>query len=185
MTFSKMAAAVAAIVLGSVSGFSMANDGRSGVIEFSGSIHDAPCSIVAGESGSQSFQLQPISARDLKDGGKSAPQAFSIKLSGCDLESLKSATATFDGPNSITDGLLALKGSASGASLAIANQQGVLIKLGTASDAQALANGSSELRFTAYLQGDMQPVKGEDPAKPAEIGVGDFDATASFKLAYQ
>ena len=77
--------------------------------------------------------------------------------------------------------LLALKGQAQGASLAIADHTGALIKLGSASPAQTLSNGNTYLQFNAYLQGDKAVGQGAAP----EIVPGDFETFANFTLAYQ
>ncbi|MGC5701956.1 type 1 fimbrial protein [Pseudomonas sp. NFXW11] len=187
MNFSKVAAAVAAVVLSGISAVGMAADQGGGKVSFKGNINDSPCSISSG-SLEQVVEFDSISNSALKNGGKSALKPFSIKLSGCDLESLKSASVTFTGsPSAANPDLLGFQGgTAQGASLAIADRQGALIKLGTASAPQNLSDGESALNFTAYLQGDMLAPETEGgAATPATVVAGTFDAVANFTLAYQ
>lgn len=187
MKFSKMAATIAAVVLGGTSVLAMAAGQGGGKVNFKGNINDSPCSISSG-SLEQVVEFDSISNSALKNGGKSALKPFSIKLNGCDLGSLKSATVTFTGaPSAANPDLLGFQGgTAKGASLAIADRNGSLIKLGAASDPQNLSDGESALNFTAYLQGDMlaPETEGGEP-KPATVVAGTFDAVANFTLAYQ
>ncbi|MNP36820.1 Fimbria A protein precursor [compost metagenome] len=154
------------------------------MITFKGAIIDSPCSI-AQESQYQTVDMDQISNVALKNGGKSNPTPFKIELRGCELGALKAATATFTGSPSSNPDLLAIKGTAQGASLAIADHTGALIKLGNASPAQTLSNGDTYLQFNAYLQGDMVAPEGGGESTAAEIVPGDFETFANFTLAYQ
>ncbi|WP_455817197.1 fimbrial protein [Pseudomonas cerasi] len=69
------------VALGSISMVHAADQGH-GKITFTGSIIDAPCSI-SPESIDQTVELGQISNIALKDGGKSTPKFFSIKLENC------------------------------------------------------------------------------------------------------
>ncbi|HDZ3441788.1 fimbrial protein [Pseudomonas aeruginosa] len=184
MKVSSLATTVIASVLVTASATSFAKDQGHGVITFKGAVIDAPCSI-AQESQYQTVQMDQISNVALKNGGKSNPTTFKIMLRGCELGALKSATATFTGSPASNPDLLALRGTAQGASLAIADHTGALIKLGSASPAQTLSDGDTFLQFNAYLQGDMVSPGGSGEASPAEIVPGSFEAFANFTLAYQ
>ncbi len=152
-----------------------ANQG-SGSVSFTGTIIDAPCSIKA-ESSSQTVDLGEISTAALKNGGKSSPRAFSIGLEMCDTSEMSDVSATFTGAASSSDpDLLGITGTASGASIAITNGAGEIIKLGEASPAQTIQDGNNELAFSAYLQGDA--------ASGASITPGEFFSVANFTLAY-
>ncbi|CAB3640040.1 fimbrial protein [Achromobacter pestifer] len=180
MKLNKLALLLATITLGAASSASFAAD-RDGEITFKGSIVDAPCSITS-ESATQTVQLDKISNSALKNGGKSNPKAFQIKLTGCDLtDTKKNVTATFVGQPSVAqpDLLKFTGGVADGASLAIADARGNLIKLNTASPATKLVNIDNVLEFQAYLKGDMDGDKG------ANITPGEFSTSATFTLAYQ
>ncbi|WP_442108139.1 fimbrial protein [Pseudomonas sp. NUPR-001] len=184
MKVSTLAGAIMAVSLAATSAVSFAKDQGHGVITFKGAIIDAPCSI-AHESAYQTVMMDEISNVALKNGGKSRPKTFKIELRGCELGALKSATATFTGSPASNPDLLAIKGTAQGASLAIANHTGELIKLGSASPAQTLFDGDPNLEFKAYLQGDMVTPGGGGEAQAAEIVPGDFETFANFTLAYQ
>lgn len=184
MNVKKLAGAIMAVTLAATSVSAMAADQGKGVITFKGSIIDAPCSI-AQESQYQTVEMNQVANVALKNGGKSSPTPFKIELRGCELGSLKSATATFTGSPAENTDLLAIQGSAKGASLAIADHKGALIKLGSASPVQTLSDGDTFLLFNAYLQGDTVPGVGEEPAKGVEITPGDFETFANFTLAYQ
>ncbi|SFB39459.1 Pilin (type 1 fimbria component protein) [Pseudomonas simiae] len=184
MQFRSLTGAIMAVTLAATSAASFAQDQGRGVITFKGAIVDAPCSI-AQESQYQTVDFDQISNAALKNGGKSNPKNFKIELRGCELGALKSATATFTGSPASNPDLLAIKGTAQGASLAIADHSGALIKLGEASPAQTLSDGNTFLQFSAYLQGDMVTQGGGGEAKPAEIVPGNFETFANFTLAYQ
>lgn len=184
MKLSTLTGAMMTIALAATSAAAMATDEGNGVITFKGSIIDSPCSI-AQESQYQTVDMDQISNVALRNGGKSRATPFRIELRGCSLGTMTNATATFTGSPSIgnTD-LLALNGTARGASLAIADNKGDLIKLGSASPAQTLSNGDTFLQFQAYLQGDMTTPEEGDPVA-ATIVPGDFETFANFTLAYQ
>lgn len=179
MKLSTLAGAVMAVTLAATSAASFAKDQGYGVITFKGSIIDAPCSI-AQESQYQTVDMDQIANVALKNGGKSNPTKFKIELRGCEMGALKSATATFTGSPASNPDLLALKGTAKGASLAIADHKGELIKLGAAAPAQSLSDGDTYLQFSAYLQGDSAGGGAATAIEP-----GDFETFANFTLAYQ
>lgn len=186
MKVNTLAGAIMAIALAATSAGVMAadKDQGKGVITFKGTIIDAPCSI-AQESQFQTIEMGQVANVALKNGGKSTPTNFKIQLLGCDLGSLKSATATFTGSPASNPDLLAIRGTASGASLAIADHNGELIKLGSESSAQTLSDGDNFLSYSAYLQGDTLPGVGGAEGTSAEITPGEFETFANFKLAYQ
>lgn len=166
----------AAMVLGASTMANAANQGK-GQITFTGSIVDAPCSI-APDSIDQTVDMGEIATVALKDGGKSAPRQFDIKLEKCDISTMKTVTATFNGKASTTNpDLLGIIGSASGAGIALTDMASKTIKLGTATDPQKLDDQNNTLRFAAYLQGDGDKEKTVVP--------GEFTSTADFTLAYQ
>jgi type 1 fimbria pilin len=171
------------IMLASVMAFGMssfaaqaAEQGR-GTVTFNGSIIDAPCSITP-ESADQTVELGQVSNALLRKGGKSVPKAFSIDLENCELEDKKNnVSVTFNGVESAnTEGMLAISGAASGASVAITDAGGNLIPLGKASPTTGVNEGHTAMRFTAYLQGD---------GASGVVVPGDFTAVADFTLAYQ
>ncbi|KJK14901.1 fimbrial protein [Pseudomonas sp. 2(2015)] len=184
MKVSSLAGAIIAATLAVTSAASFAADKGHGRITFEGSIIDAPCSI-SQKSAYQTVEMDQISNVALKNGGKSHLTPFKIDLIGCELGTLKSATAKFTGSPAGNADLLAIRGSARGASLAIADHTGTLIKLGTDSPAQPLSDGNTFLQFNAYLQGDMETPAGGGTAVPAAIVPGTYETFANFTLDYQ
>ncbi|CAM4237035.1 fimbrial protein [Serratia silvae] len=174
---------VAAIALGFVSAANAApKDQGHGTIEFYGSIIDAPCSIAPGDD-NQRIPMGQIANVALKDGGKSTPENFYIHLENCDVTTGKSVTTTFTGPTSAGNAnLFGITGTARGASLAITDGSGTLIKAGQPTAPQTIQNHTNILNFSAYLQGDMNG--GEDGKSAAEIVPGDFSTTTTFTLTY-
>nr|WP_314266596.1 fimbrial protein [uncultured Moellerella sp.] len=156
--------------------FANAADQGHGTVTIYGAIIDAPCSI-SSDTANQEVSLGSVSNVALKNGGKSAPQSFDIKLDQCDPTTLKTVTTTFTGAKSPVDpDLLGITGTASGASVAITDLASNVIKLGTPTTAHDLSDGDTTLRFSTYLQGD---------GASATIKPGNFSAVAEFKLAYQ
>lgn len=174
MKFNKIMLA-AVMTLGTISMANAANQG-SGTVTFKGSIIDAPCSIEPG-SNDQTIKLGDIASAQLKNGGKSTPQDILIKLVGCDIGTAKNVTTTFSGTESAqAPGLLAMKGTARGASIAINDIDGKLLPLYKASKGQKIEDGQATLRFTAHLQGD---------GASSAVTPGEFNSVADFTLAYQ
>jgi len=174
MKLNKMMLA-AAMTLSTISMAHAANQG-AGTVTFKGSIIDAPCSIDPGTI-DQTIKLGDIASGQLKNRGKSTPQDILIKLIGCDVTTAKNVTTTFTGTESeAVPGLLAMKGSARGASIAINDLDGKLLPLSTASKSLKIEDGQATLRCSAHLQGD---------GASAAITPGEFNSVADFTLAYQ
>lgn len=159
-----------------VASFGHAADQGHGTITFEGSIIDAPCSIQQ-DTINQTVDLGQVSKAALANKGTSIPQNFEIKLDNCNLEEDKnSVSAKFTGTAGATEGMLGMIGTAKGASIAVTDGSGKLLKLGTATAAQALQDGSNALQFSAYLQGD---------GVSGSVVPGDFTSVANFTLSYQ
>ena len=174
----KKIAFIAAMVTGALVANANAADQGHGKVTFTGSIIDAPCSINP-DSIDQTVSLGEVSNVALKANGNtgtSIPRNFEIKLEGCDTTTLKSVQTTFTGAEGVNAGSLGITGTAKGASIILVNGDGEQIKLGDASEAHTLQDGSNTLLFSAYLQGD---------GASATVTPGDFTAIADFTLAYQ
>ncbi|OKB67977.1 fimbria A protein [Serratia marcescens] len=170
---------LAAVIAFGATSMAQADQGH-GKVTFTGSIIDAPCSITP-ESIDQTVDLGQISNVALSDGGKSTPRNFSIDLENCTFGddgagnlNKNKVTVTFTGMESAADnGLLAVTGTAQGASIAIADGSGQIIKLGQPTKPHSLQNGKNTLSYAAYMQGDG-----------AAVTEGEFQAVADFTLAY-
>ncbi|HCM9091644.1 TPA: type 1 fimbrial protein [Enterobacter kobei] len=169
---------VAALITIGMASTAQAADGGHGKITFKGSILDAACSI-SQTSDEQTVQLGQVSKAALQNGGKSNPTNFSINLENCMIDgdnAKNKVQVTFTGKESTADnGLLGISGSASGASVAITDAAGALIKLGSPTKPQELQNGKATLNFAAYLQGN---------GGTSAVTEGDFTTVADFTLAY-
>lgn len=150
-------------------------DQGHGTVTIKGSIIDAPCSITP-ETMDQTVDLGQVSNKQLKDSGKSSPRSFDIKLENCELAAGKNTVQiTFTGMASTGNPkLIGMTGSAEGASIALTNGAGELIKLGEPADVN-LQDGSNTISFSAYLQGD---------GASAAIVPGSFQSVVDFNLVY-
>lgn len=167
---------VAAMASGLTFGTANAADSGHGTVTFTGSIIDAPCSITA-DTENQTVDLGGISNVALKNGGTSLPKDFVIKLTQCNIDTFKTVTTTFSGAASAGNkDMLGMVGTAKGASIAVTNGDGTLIKLGQPSTKHTLLEGDNTLQFSAYLQGD---------GGSAAIIPGTFQSVADFRLDYQ
>ncbi|MBH3093036.1 fimbrial protein [Serratia ureilytica] len=173
---------LAAVMALGVSSLAHAADQGHGKVTFSGSIIDAPCSI-SPESVDQTVELGAISNVALKNGGKSTPRNFQIKLENCELTTAgagknNAVSLTFTGSTSEANkDLLGITGTAKGAGIALTDGSGSQIALGTPTNARTLQSGANTLSFAAYLQGSS--------ASNAVIVPGEFQSVADFTLAYQ
>ncbi|MCK7148441.1 fimbrial protein [Enterobacter bugandensis] len=159
-------------------GAANAADQGHGTVTFTGSIIDAPCSI-SPDTIDQTVDLGQVSDSALaanSNTGTSVPRNFQIKLENCDTTTFKSVTSTFTGGEGSTADHLGITGTASGASVALTDAAGTLIKLGEPTAQHQLQDGNNTLMFSAYLQGD---------GASATIVPGDFTSIADFTLAYQ
>lgn len=182
MIFKKtMLVAVIALGVSSVAHAAVKDQGH-GKVTFTGSIIDSPCSITA-KSVDQTIDLGQISKVALKESGKSTPRNFTIDLENCELgeKDNNKVTVTFTGAeSSAKNGLLGITGTAKGASVAITDGSGEIIKLGEKTKPQLLQNGGNTLGFAAYLQGDTGTVEA-----PIPVTEGEFQTVVDFTLAYQ
>jgi len=168
----------AAMMALSMASVAQADEGH-GKVTFTGSIIEAPCSINP-DSTEQVIPLGQIASITLKDGGTSLPRPFQINLENCSFDTASTVTTTFSGAEG-ANGLLGMTGTAKGASIAITDGTGAVVKLGVASQGQKLQQGQNTLSFAAYLKGDGKDADGKDIA----LVPGEFQSIADFTLAYQ
>lgn len=175
----------------SVSATSMAAGKTSnlggGVINFHGSLVNSACSITP-ETTDQTVDFGVITTKALKDGKSSMPQPFTIGLTNCDTSEANSISVKFIGAQITSDvggepgaggtyadgSLLAVNG-VEGVGIAIKDPLGKLVKFdGTETSKMDLIEGTTNLRFTTYVQG----------LGTAEPTTGEFNATANFMMSY-
>lgn len=146
-----------------------------GKIDFKGSIIEAPCSVDEAKT-TKEVDLGQVSDVLLAGGGKSTPKDIQIVLTDCSIATKSKVKTTITGaPSAINADLLGISGNAEGASIAIVDGSGALVKLGEATKFQPLNTGLNVLNFTAYLQGDTT----------AAVKPGEFSSTATWALSYE
>ncbi|WP_095048499.1 MULTISPECIES: fimbrial protein [unclassified Pseudomonas] len=167
---------VMALLAGSA--FSSASYAADGVVNFTGTITDAACT-VSPSSTSATVALGTISSKAFSAAGAtSAPTRFGITLTTCPA-SVTTASLKFDGPaNSENSGLLALTsgaGVATGVGIGIYESNSTtLIPVGTKSATKALASGAdTTFEFVAKYV-----------STAATVVSGKANATSNFTVSY-
>ncbi|EJH1485244.1 type 1 fimbrial protein [Escherichia coli] len=147
----------------------------AGVINFKGSVINAPCGIASGQDGANvEVDFAQVSKSHLENGGVEQKD-FSIKLTKCDVASLqKGVVVTFSG-NTVNGTTTELATSGSTGTAIVLNGYGKDITLGTATDHIKLVKGDNTLRFSSMLK----------QATGKAVAEGDFSAVANFNLTYE
>ncbi|HHT2664586.1 TPA: fimbrial protein [Citrobacter freundii] len=169
---------VAAAVIALISFSANAANQGQGIINFKGSIIDAPCGI-APESADQTVDFGQISKAHLNKDGISVKKNVAIKLVNCEFGvasgPLKNtASVIFSGVTTGSDNS-SLGLSDTNAIIRMSGQDGTLVKFDgtTASNSAKLQNGDNTLHYQAWVQKGTSDVK-----------EGEFTAVANFALAY-
>lgn len=166
---------VSALVLASgmtVFGVSAADQG-SGVVTFTGSVIDAPCSVAAGDE-DQIISLGQVSNSAVANGGTSTPVPFEIHLEDCSIDTASTVKTTFTGADSTVEGaVLGVTGSASDVGIVLTDGAGQTVSLGEATAGQTVQDGNNTLLYSAYIIGGANPQ------------VGDFTGVTNWTLAYE
>lgn len=151
-------------------GANAANQGQ-GIVNFKGSVIDAPCGI-APESADQSIDFGQISKSHLNADGISVKKDLNIKLVNC--EPNNTVKVTFTGAT--VDGVVNELGTAgdTGTAVVISGQDGKLVSFGAEGAAQSLKEGDNTLHYSAWVK----------KATGGNLKEGDFTAVANFNLTY-
>lgn len=156
-------------------GANASNQGQ-GVVNFKGSVIDAPCGI-APESADQSIDFGQISKAHLNAGGISVKKDVNIKLVNCDLGTgagaKKSVNVTFNGATVDTAKKM-LGASNTGAGIVMVGQDAKDVVFGTPAAAIPLTNGDNTLHYQAWVK-----------KAGSSVTEGAFTAVTEFTLAYQ
>ncbi|WP_445610709.1 fimbrial protein [Escherichia coli] len=152
-------------------GANAANQGQ-GVVNFKGTVIDAPCGIDP-DSADQSIDFGQISKSHLNADGISVKKDLNIKLVNC--EPNKSVAVTFTGAT--VAGAPTELGTAgdTGTAVVISGQDGKLVSFGTQGDFQTLKENNNILHYSSWVK----------KATNGTVKEGDFTAVANFNLAYQ
>ncbi|EMY7295281.1 type 1 fimbrial protein [Escherichia coli] len=168
---------VAALAVSQVSfGANAANQGQ-GVVNFKGTVIDAPCGI-APESADQSIDFGQISKSHLNAGGISVKKDLNIKLVNCEPNKSVAVTFTGAGPGAGAGaGAPTELGTAgdTGTAVVISGQDGKLVSFGTRGDFQTLKENNNILHYSSWVK----------KATNGTVKEGDFTAVANFNLTYQ
>lgn len=151
-------------------GANAANQGQ-GVVNFKGTVIDAPCGI-APESADQSIDFGQISKSHLENDGISVKKDLNIKLVNC--EPNNTVKVTFTGAT--INGAVNELGTAgnTGTAVVISGQDGKLIQFGSEGAAQSLKEGENTLHYSSWVK----------KATGGTVKEGDFTAVANFNLTY-
>ncbi|HFZ4846021.1 TPA: fimbrial protein [Escherichia coli] len=152
-----------------------ANQGQ-GVINFKGTVINAPCGI-APESADQSIDFGQISKAHLNNNGQSIQKPVDIKLVNCDLsEGSKTVEVQFTGTIAAGEEATNLGLSKTNAIIRMAAQDGTLVAFDGSNKTNAtnLVNGDNTLHYQAWVQKGTKDVE-----------EGEFSAIAQFNLSYQ
>ncbi|WP_340544499.1 fimbrial protein [Escherichia coli] len=151
-------------------GANAANQGQ-GVVNFKGTVINAPCGIHP-DSADQTIDFGQISKSHLKNGGISLKKDLNIKLVNC--EPNHTVKVTFTGAT--VNGAVNELGTAgdTGTAVVISGQDGALVSFGTEGAAQSLKEGDYTLHYSSWVK----------QATGGNLKEGDFTAVANFGLAY-
>lgn len=184
MIKSVMVGAAVAVALASF-GASAANQGQ-GVINFKGSVIDAPCGI-APESADQSIDFGQLSKAHLEASGVSVKKDLDIKLVNCDAAALTGTGGAGKGKSSVKVSFTGATVSGQTKELGTAGDTGTAIVIseatsntlvsfdGTAGSLTKLKPNDNVLRYSAWVK----------KATGGTLKEGDFSAVANFNLTYE
>ncbi|EPW1927958.1 fimbrial protein [Escherichia coli] len=167
-----------AITVGMFSFNACAKMQGKGVINFKGSVIDAPCGI-APESADQSIDFGQISKAHLEATGISVKKNLDIKLVNCDAAELaKTGSVKVSFTGTTINGQSQELGTAgdTGTAVVVSEASGSLVSFdGTANVATKLQEGDNTLRYSSWVK----------KATSGTLKEGDFTAVANFNLTYE
>ncbi|MBB7356178.1 fimbrial protein [Escherichia coli] len=174
---------VAGVVAMTMFSFGAQANGGQGVVNFKGTVIDAPCGIASG-SADQTIDFGQISKAHLEASGTSVKKDLDIKLVNCTLAkpnttptaSFKTVQVAFSGATvGGQTNELGTTGN-TGTAIVVSEAGGKLVKFdGTAGDTSNLKEGDNTLRYSAWVK----------KATGGTLNEGDFSAVANFNLTYQ
>ncbi len=170
---------VAGVVTMTMFSFGIQASGQ-GVVNFKGTLIDAPCGI-ASESADQTIDFGQISKAHLEGNGISVKKNLDIKLVNCSLanttrgdSAFKTVKVAFSG-STVNTNELGTSGN-TGTAIVVSEASGKLVNFdGTAVAAHNLQDGDNTLRYSAWVK----------KATNGTLKEGDFTAVANFNLTYQ
>lgn len=158
-------------------GANAANQGQ-GVVNFKGTVINAPCGI-APESADQSIDFGQISKAHLEATGISVKKNLDIKLVNCDATELgKTGSVKVSFTGTTINSQVKELGTAgdTGTAVVVSEASGNLVSFdGTAGAATKLQEGDNTLRYSTWVK----------KATGGTLKEGDFTAVANFNLTYE
>lgn len=149
--------------------------GGQGIVNFKGTVIDAPCGIASG-SAAQTIDFGQISKAHLDDGGISKIQNLDIQLVNCKFENKKTVKVAFTGAIGPTPQELGTTGSTA-TTIAISGPTGTPVNFdGTDGAVTNLKTGDNTLRYSTWVK---------KKSDAGTVNVGDFTAVVNFNLTYQ
>lgn len=150
----------------------------AGVINFKGTVINAPCGI-APESADQSIDFGQISKSHLEASGTSVKKNLDIKLVNCDATELATTggvKVSFTGTTINTQIKELGTAGDTGTAVVVSEASGNLVSFdGTAGAATKLQAGDNTLRYSTWVK----------KATGGNLKEGDFTAVANFNLTYE
>jgi len=150
-------------------------------VRFHGALVAEPCVIPPGEETLQ-LDFGTVIDKYLYLNQRTHGQQFELHLTECDLSLGASVQVTFSGnENPNLPGLLALDGTsqARGIGIGMETPEGKPLPLNQTGKKFPLAEGSNQIIFKAYVQGEAEAIAKET------IERGPFSAVATFSLEYE
>lgn len=147
-------------------------DQGSGVINFTGKVINAPCSLPG--DGTVNVDLGQVANKVLETGNKYSQQVqYTIALENCDLGEVKDTggtnilfpavskvKVTFTGtPDTTKKDLLANTGTSKGVGVRLINADGATMKVGDTSVEMPLTDGPNKLTFNARVEANGDKVE--------------------------
>ncbi|EAO9153051.1 type 1 fimbrial protein [Salmonella enterica] len=158
-------------------GANAANQGQ-GVVNFKGTVINAPCGI-AQESADQSIDFGQISKAHLEASGVSVKKNLDIKLVNCDATELgKTGSVKVSFTGTTINAQVKELGTTgdTGTAVVVSEASGNLVSFdGTAGAATKLQEGDNTLRYSTWVK----------KATGGALKEGDFTAVANFNLTYE
>lgn len=146
-------------------------------LKFSGTLVSDPCELDPATS-ELTIDFGTVIKKGLYLHPRTNAKPFTINLIDCDTAQGNQVTITFSGTESTAlPGTLAVTG-ATGIAVGLETANGTPQALNQPTPVYALANGTNSFTLQAYVAGEPDAIQAQS------ITAGDFNATATFEMAY-
>ncbi|MFU2317531.1 fimbrial protein [Rahnella sp. PCH160] len=146
-------------------------------LKFSGTLVSDPCELDPNTT-ELTVDFGTVIKKGLYLHQRTNAKPFTINLIECDIAQGNEVTITFSGTESTTlPGALAVTGT-TGIAIGLENTDGTPQAINQPTPVYTLANGTNSFTLQAYVAGEP------DALQAQSITTGDFNATATFEMAY-